>query len=60
MFKFLGILVGLYTVYAAVSGEAFAKSGLGGRTVSRAHSPRYFWAVIACYAALALALVFIF
>lgn len=60
MFKALGLLVALYTLYAVVKGEVHAKSGAWGKTVSRAESPEYFWVVIAIYAALALALVTIF
>jgi len=60
MFKVLGIALGLYTVYAAATGEVFAKSGAGGRTVSRAESAEYFWMVIAIYTVLALGLVFVF
>lgn len=60
MFKALGLLVALYTLYAAVKGEVYAKSGAWGKTVSRAESPEYFWVVITIYAALALALVTIF
>ncbi|HRF83183.1 MAG: hypothetical protein J0L89_08735 [Xanthomonadales bacterium] len=60
MFKALGILVGLYALYAALTGEVLAKSGPWGRTVSRADSPRYFWVVVAIYAALALALLTVF
>jgi hypothetical protein len=60
MFKFLGVLVLLYAAYAAVKGAVFAKSGASGRTVSRDESPRYFWAVIAVYAALGIALLTVF
>jgi len=60
MFKMLGILVGLYTLYAAMNGKVYAKSGAWGRTVSRVDSPEYFWVVIAIYAGLSVALVTIF
>lgn len=60
MFKALGLLVGLYTLYAAVTGRVYAKSGAWGRTVSRAKSPEYFWVVIAIYAGVALAMVIVF
>lgn len=60
MFKALGVIVALYTTFAAVRGEVFAKSGGWGKTVSRADSPEYFWVVIAVYAALAVALLTIF
>lgn len=60
MFKLLGATLAIYTVYAAVSGEVYAKSGAGGRTVSRQDSPAYFWTVIAIYGALSVALITIF
>lgn len=60
MFKVLGVLVGLYTAWAAVQGEVFAKHRAWGRTVRRDETPKYFWAVIAVYALLALALVLVF
>ena len=60
LFKLLGILVGIYTVYAVSRGEVFAKSGVWGRAVSREDSPEYFWTVIVIYGALAVALVTIF
>ena len=60
MFKALGIVVALYTIYAAVTGSVYAKSGAGGRLVSRQASPQYFWIVITIYASLCAALLFIF
>jgi len=60
MFKVLGVLVALYVVYAVARGEVLAKSGAWGRTVTRADSPEYFWIVIAIYAGLGLALIFVF
>jgi hypothetical protein len=60
MFKLLGALVGLYTLYAAINGEVYAKSGAWGRTVSRVDSPEYFWVVIAIYAGLSVALLTVF
>ena len=60
MFKILGALVALYTAHAAFRGEVFARSGLWGRTISKAESPRYFWAVIGVYALLAAALLTVF
>ena len=60
MFKILGALVALYTIYAVAKGEVVAKAGPGARTVSRDESPRYFWSVVVIYAGLALALVFLF
>jgi len=60
MFKMLGLILGLYTLYAAVTGEVYAKSGAWGRTASRAESPEYFWVVISIYTSLALALATVF
>lgn len=58
--KVLGGVVGLYTLFAAIKGEVYAKSGVSGRLVSKADSPGYFWVVIGIYAALTIALVTIF
>ena len=60
VFKTLGILVGLYTFFATLKGEVYAKSGPFGRMVSRASSPRYFWVIIAIYAGLSVALLTFF
>lgn len=60
MFRLLAVLVGLYTLYAAIRGEVYAKSGARARTVSKAESPGYFWTVVAIYAGLSLALLTIF
>ena len=60
MFKIPGVLLALYTLVAAVRGEVFAKSGVWGRTVSRAHAPEYFWIVIGIYAALSVSLILMF
>ncbi|HZD54493.1 MAG TPA: hypothetical protein VE175_15705 [Woeseiaceae bacterium] len=56
----LGILVGLYAIYSAVTGKVYAKSGPGGRTVSRTETPEYFWVVIVVYACLSAALLLYF
>ena len=60
MFDALGVVVSLYAFYAAFRGEVFAKSGPGGRTVSRDEEPGYFWTVIAIYLGLGAALIFVF
>ena len=60
MFKALGALLVIYTVYAAVEGKVFAKSGVRGRTVHREESPTYFGIVVGIYAALAIALLTVF
>lgn len=57
MFKVLGVVLALYVAYAAMTGEVIAKSGPGMRRVRRAESTRYFWTVMAIYAALALAMI---
>lgn len=57
MFKLLGVLLGVYVVYAAMTGEVIAKSGPGMRRVDREESSRYFWTVIAIYASLALSMI---
>lgn len=60
MFKLLGVLVGLYTIHAALRGEVYIKSRAWGRTVLRVEEPNYFWVVIAIYGALAIALLTVF
>lgn len=60
LFKLLGVLVIAYTAYGAWRGEVFAKSGPWGKTIVREDSPRYFWAVIAIYGLLGLALLTVF
>lgn len=56
----LGLLLALYTIYAVFTGEVYAKSGPGGRTVQRDQSPEYFWVVVVIYAGLSGALLFLF
>jgi len=58
--KILGVLIGLYTLYAAIHGEVYAKSGVWGRTISRVDSPEFFWVVITIYAGLSVALTTVF
>ena len=60
MLKLPGVLVGLYAAYAVVKGEVHAKSGVWGRSISRAQSPEYFWIVIVAYFGLAIALLTVF
>lgn len=60
LFKGLGVLLVIYTIYATSLGEVFAKSGAWGKTISRTDSPKYFWVVIAIYALLSLGLLTIF
>ncbi len=60
MFTALGIVLGIYTAYAAARGEVYVKHRAWGRTVSRGEEPGYFWTCIGIYAGLALALVTVF
>jgi hypothetical protein len=60
MFKAIGFALALYTIFATVSGRVYAKSGPGGRKVSRQDRPNYFWIVIAIYFGLSGALIFLF
>ena len=60
MFKPLGVIVILYTLYAAFTGSVYAKSGIAGRAVRRDESPAYFWIVIVIYFGLGIALLTVF
>lgn len=60
MFDVLGALVAAYVVYAVIEGSVFAKRGPWGERIERAAEPHRFWAVIAVYTGLAVALVTIF
>ena len=60
MFKGLGIIVIIYTVYAAFTGEVYAKSGPGGKVFTREEYPKYFWVVIVIYLGLGAALLTVF
>ncbi len=60
IFKALGIILVIYTVFAANAGSVYAKRGVMGHSVEREDSPTYFWLVIGCYAALAIALLTVF
>lgn len=60
LFKFLGVMLAIYVIYAIKSGEVYAKSGASGQTVSLEASPGYFWTVIVIYGGLSLALVTVF
>jgi hypothetical protein len=60
VFKVLGLLVAVYTLYAAVNGAVYARSGPWGRTILREEEPRYFWTVIVIYLGLSVALVAVF
>jgi hypothetical protein len=60
LFKALGVILAIYTAYAAFRGEVFARSRWSGRTVGRSEEPRYFWVVIAIYFGLSVALLTVF
>ena len=60
MFKGIGILLIIYTIYSAYAGEVYAKKGPGGQMYYRKESPRYFWTIISIYTLLSMALIFIF
>lgn len=60
MFKVLGVMVILYALYAAYTGNVYAKSGVAGRTVKKDESPEYFWIVIVIYFGLGIALLTVF
>jgi hypothetical protein len=60
LFRAIGALVALYTLYAVVKGEVYARSGVKGGMVSRRARPGYFWTPIAAYAGLSVALVTVF
>jgi hypothetical protein len=57
MFKLLGILLAVYCAYAVSEGSVSVKSGLWGRTVTRAESPEYFWVCVSIYLGLSIALL---
>ena len=60
MFKVLGVMLAIYTTYAAFRGEVYARSGRAGRAIDRTQEPRYFWVVIAIYFGLSVALLTVF
>lgn len=62
LFKFLGLVLGAYTLWAAFQGRVYAKP-LGPRQIElivKEDRPRYFWVVIAIYGGLSLALLTVF
>lgn len=60
MFKTLGVVVILYALFSAFTGEVYAKSGASGRMFTREENPRYFWVVIVIYLGLGVALITVF
>jgi hypothetical protein len=62
LFKFLGLVLAAYTLWAAFEGRVYAKP-LGLRQIeliTKEDRPRYFWVVIAIYGGLSVALLTIF
>lgn len=60
MFQGIGILLGLYVIYAIIEGKVEAKDGIHMTTVRRSEKPGYYWIVIVVYTALAIACYFFF
>jgi hypothetical protein len=62
LFDLLGIVVGVYALYAVCVGRVFIKSGPGGRwvTASAASHRSTFWVSVVIYLGLAIALVAVF
>ena len=60
MFDILGYGVLAYVLYALARGRVEAKAGWRMRSIYRASRPRYFFGVLACYALLGVALIFVF
>jgi hypothetical protein len=57
MFKFLGLVVGIYTIIALISGSIKTRAGLGGRTIWRKREANYYWLVVAIYSSASIALL---
>jgi hypothetical protein len=60
LFQIVALPVALYTLYAVIAGEVFAKAGVWGKTITRDDQPVEYWMTIVIYAALALALATLF
>ena len=60
MFKVLAVLLALYVVQALATGVVYGKSGTWGRSMQRSEQPWGYWSTIGVYAALVLALAFLF
>lgn len=57
MLKLIGVALAIYTVYAFVKGEVYARSFVMGRKVTRAEDENYFLTVIAIYGLLSVGLM---
>src|SRR5690606_15004745 len=60
VFDLLGVLLAIYTAYAAVSGQVYARHRAWGRTVVQSEEPGYFWSIIVIYGLLSVALIVYF
>ena len=60
LFDLLGVLLAIYTTYAAVTGSVFIRHRAWSRAVARDEETTYFWTVIVIYAALSVALIVYF
>lgn len=60
MFKMLGVLLAIYTLYSALRGEVYAKERAWGRHFRRDEEPRMFWTIIVIYSGLSIALLTVF
>ncbi|MCQ9376932.1 hypothetical protein [Methyloversatilis sp. XJ19-49] len=57
MLKLIGVALAIYTVYAFVKGEVYARSFVMGRKVTRLEDENYFLTVIAIYGLLSVGLM---
>jgi len=60
MFRIIGVMVAMYTLYAVVMGSVWAKAGIGAKEILREETPGSFWTVIVIYIGLSAALIFYF
>ena len=60
LIQIIGVAVGAYAIYAASVGRALGGANISPRFVSRSIEPAYFWVLVAIYAGLSMALIFLF
>ena len=60
VFKGIGVLIFMYSLYAIYAGEVYAKDKWSGRTIRKADEPKYYWGVIVTYFVLSFACYFLF
>ena len=58
LFKGIGLLVFIYSLYCLFAGEMYVKDKWFGRTVKQSEEPGYFRTVIVCYIAVSVAFFF--